>query len=99
MNSEPVVAVHPAQQNGQAAAHLVHGGRDAGVAFAPERLQLDPAGRDVHRPEREQIEALRTAAAVGDEIDLAEAGAGIVPVGTTRRGSAIGASRGPRPET
>jgi len=89
MNSEPLSLSTSAQQNGQAAAHLVHGGRDAVVAFAPERLQLDPAGRDVHRTEREQIEALRTAAAVGDEIDLAKAGAGIVPVGEGANGDLL----------
>ena len=47
---------------------------DALLALAPDGLQLDPRGGDVHRAEGAQVEALGLRATVGDEIDLEKPG-------------------------
>src|SRR5439155_6886945 len=59
------------------------------VAFAPQRLQLDPARGHVDRAQGMQVEAFRAAAAVGDQIDLIEAGPRIVPVGERADGDLL----------
>ena len=76
-----VVAVEPGQGDRQPLAHGLHPGGDPIVAFPPQGLQLDPAGHHVHRAQRVEVEALAAAAAVSDQIDLAEARARVIPVG------------------
>src|SRR5713101_8027606 len=66
------------------------------VPLAPDRLELDPGSGDVHGAEGAEVEALRTAAAVGDEIDLEEPGAGVVPLGEGADGDLV-AEPGPDP--
>jgi hypothetical protein len=77
----PVVAVHADQRHGQARPDVVDGAANAHLALAPDGLQLDPGGGDVHRAEGAEEEALGARATVGDKIDLEEAEAGIGPLG------------------
>jgi hypothetical protein len=59
------------------------------VPLAPDRLELDPGGGDVDGAEGAEGEALRTGPAVGDEIDLEEPGAGIIPLGEGTDGDLV----------
>jgi len=76
-----VVAIETEERQGQARADAMDGPPDALLPLTPDGLQFDPRGGDVHRAERAQVEALGLRAAVGDEIDLEEAGPGVGPVG------------------
>src|SRR5713101_5188396 len=91
-----VIAVEPEQRHGQALAHAMQAPAHPLVPLAPDRLELDPGGGDVHGAERTEIKALRTAAAVGDEIDLEEPGAGVVPLREGADGDLV-AEPGPDP--
>jgi hypothetical protein len=53
----------------------------AGLALAPDGLQLDPARGDIDGAEGTKVEALGAAVAVGDQVDLEEPGPGTVPLG------------------
>src|SRR5262245_55807934 len=76
-----VIAIEAAQGHGPAAADFVDGGGDPMLAFAPEGLQLDPTGGDVDGAQGEEEDPLRPGAAVGDQIDLAEARGRVGPRG------------------
>src|SRR6266851_5238532 len=91
-----VIAVEPEERHGQALAHAMHAPAHPLVPLAPDRLELDPGGGDVHGAERTEVKALRTAAAVGDEIDLEEPGPGVVPLGEGADGDLV-AKPGPHP--
>lgn len=51
------------------------------LALAPDGVKFDPQRGDIDGAEGAEVEALGATAAVGDQIDLAEAGARIVPLG------------------
>src|SRR5439155_12334369 len=68
------VTIQPEQRHGQALAHAMHPAAHALVPLAPDRLELDPGGGDVHRAERTEVKTLRAASTVRDEIDLEESG-------------------------
>src|SRR5439155_24041654 len=55
-----------------------------------------PSGGDVHGAERAEVEALRATAAMGDEIDVEEPGAGVVPLGERPDGDLVAE---PSPDT
>ncbi len=78
-----VVAVHAAQGDGPAAADLVDGGGHAVLAFAPERLELDPARGDIDGAEGEKEEAPGAAAAMGDEVNCARRPIVITKIGAS----------------
>src|SRR5215468_2277489 len=67
----------------------MHPAPDALVALAPDRLELDPGGGNVHGAKGAEVEILRTAAAVGDEIDLEKPGPGVVPLGEGADGDLV----------
>ncbi len=68
---------------------MVDGAPDAHLAFAPDGIELDPGRGDVDGAEGVEVEALGAAATVGDEIDLHEARARIVPVGEGADGDLV----------
>src|SRR5262249_54054298 len=76
-----VIGVHPAEAHGQPPADLVQRGADAFVAVAPDRLQFDPARRDIDGAEGMQEEPATILTAVGHQIDLEEAWPRVIPVG------------------
>src|SRR5207245_8611703 len=76
-----VVAVEAGQGHGQPFADLVDAAAHARLTFAPQGLQLDPTGGDIDGAEGEEEEAAGGAATMGDQIDLEEAGASVVPLG------------------
>jgi len=59
------------------------------LAFAPDGLELGPAGDDVDGTERTEIEPEGGGAAVGDEIPFQKPGAGIVPFGKGADGDLV----------
>src|SRR2546428_3540278 len=91
-----VVAVESEQRHGQALAHAMHAPAHPLVPLVPDGLELDPGGGNVHGAEGAEVEALRTAAAVGDEIDLEEPRAGVVPLREGADGDLV-AEPGPDP--
>ena len=76
-----VVAVETDEGNRQPLPDVMDRPAHAPLTFAPDGFELDPHRGDVHGAEGAEVEALGTAAAVGDQIDLAEAGARVVPLG------------------
>src|SRR5437667_1667946 len=81
-----VVAVEAGQGHGQSFADLVDAAAYARLALAPQGLQFDPAGGDIDGAEGEEEEAPGGATAMGDQIDLEEARARIVPLGEGTNG-------------
>jgi hypothetical protein len=81
-----VVAVEPDERQGPVRPDAVDGAADAGLAFAPDGLQLHPGGGDVHRAEGAEIEALGARPTVGDEIDFQEPGRASVHSAKVRMG-------------
>src|SRR5262249_42688887 len=75
-----VVAVEPEERHGEARSDAVDGAADPILALAPDGLQFDRRGGDVHRAQGAEKEALGARATVRDEIDFQEAGAGIGPL-------------------
>src|SRR5262249_18302593 len=75
-----VVTVEPHQRHRQPLAHAMDRTPHALLVLAPDGLELDPRRRDIDGAERTEVEALRAAATVGDQIDFQEAGPGIVPL-------------------
>src|SRR5262249_16008295 len=75
-----VVAMPLPQGERQACPHEMDGGADALLVQPPERLELGPAGGDVHGDEAGQIEPVGALATVQDEIALEGAGGDAVPV-------------------
>src|ERR1044071_1655604 len=69
-----VVAVEAEQRHGQALAHAMHAPAHPLMPLAPDRLELDPGGGDVHGAEGAEVEALRTGPAMSDEIDFEKPG-------------------------
>src|SRR5512144_1467473 len=90
-----VVAIEAEERHGQALPHPMHGPADALVALTPDRVEFDPGGGDVDGAEGAEVEALRTTAAVGDEIDFEKAGPGVVPLGKRAEGNLM-AEPGPQ---
>ena len=60
---------------------MLHGAAHALLALAPDGFELDPARDDVDGAEGAEVKPQRAAAAVGDQVNLQEAGLDIVPVG------------------
>ncbi|MGH7265730.1 MAG: hypothetical protein ACREMB_12895, partial [Candidatus Rokuibacteriota bacterium] len=75
-----VVAVEAEQGDRQLLAHVLDRAADPPLALPPDRVELDPAAGDVDGAEGVEVEALGARAAVGDQIDLEESGASVVPV-------------------
>ncbi len=84
-----VIAIEPEERHGQALAHPMHAPAHPLVPLTPDRLELDPGGGNVDRAEGAEVKALRTAAAVGDQIDLEEPWAGVVPLGEGADGDLV----------
>jgi hypothetical protein len=83
-----VVAIE-AEGHRQPLLDVMDGAAHAALAFAPDGIELDPAGADVDRAEGVQGEPLGARPAVGDEIDLEEAEPGIIPVGEGAEGDLV----------
>src|ERR1700719_4019586 len=60
-----VVAVQPEQGHGQLRADPVDRPADARLALAPDGLELDPGGRNIHGAQGTEIKAFGGAATVG----------------------------------
>ncbi len=59
------------------------------LAFAPDRLQLDPAGGHINRAEGEEEEPRRARPAMRDQIDFAVAGGRLISLGERPNGDLL----------
>jgi len=89
MNSEPLSLSRPARGTGSRLRISWDAAAHARLALAPQGLQFDPAGGDVDGAEGEEEEAPGSAATMGDQIDLEEAGATVVPLGEGANGDLL----------
>src|SRR2546429_660897 len=74
-----VVRVDAAQPEGQAGPELLERGLHGRLALAQHRRRLDPGGVDIGEVQRMHELAVPEATAMGDEVNLGEAGGGDIP--------------------